>query len=289
MINPSSCLNISMMANFIRHFNLVHPLTIEGPLQVKLNLTKHFFGNQQFVTFEDMDKVKSRICGQDQHRLGHIVLKDRNSVILAILNHSTFDNVLENFICSINEEVYLLNENTGHVFETYFINNVKIKRKVAFFDTDLKIIWTEPQSMIKRRSNFHGIHLKSLTGPSGDNVRLDSKYSSEALYFPNNETYDISNHVSGIIIDIVSIMTNNLNFTTNYFMRKDRKWGTVIKYSNGTLGGVGTVSDLFHGKADIIAGPLSITMSRMPYIQYLPTLNFTMGKLLENNNVSTFN
>ena len=187
MIEPGSCVNISMMANFIRYFDLVYPLTIEGPFQVKLNLAKHFFSNHQYVVFEDMDKRDTRVCGQEQHRLVQIVLVARNSMILAISNHSTFDNVLENLICSINEEVYLINVNTGHVFETYFINNVKIKRKVAFFDNDFKIIWTEPQSMIRRRSNFQGIHLKSLTGPSGDNIRLDFKYSSEAPYFPQNK------------------------------------------------------------------------------------------------------
>ena len=67
MIEPGSCVNISVIANFIRHFDLVYPLTIKGPFQVKLNLAKHFFGNHQYVVFEDMDKRDIRVCGQEQH------------------------------------------------------------------------------------------------------------------------------------------------------------------------------------------------------------------------------
>jgi len=168
--------------------------------------------------FENKLFEEKIVCSQKFQDTDQIVLKDRNSVTLAILNQETFDVVLENYICLINEEVYLLNENTGHIFETYTTNSVKTKRKVAFFGEDLQIIWTENKNMIERRSNFHGIHLKSLTGPSGDNVKLDSKYSKEAPYFSSNDTYDITQHVGGMIIDLFSIFQSELNFTTNYYL-----------------------------------------------------------------------
>ena len=149
-------------------------------------------------------------------------------------------------------------------------------------NNELTLVWNEEQSIIKRRSNFHEINLKSWTGPAGDFIKLNSKYTSEASYFPNNDTYDITQHVGGIIIDLFSIFQSELNFTTNYYIRKDSKFGAVIQYSNGTFGGVGMIPDLFHGKAEIINAPLFMSLSRFPYLDYLPAIDFALSKFLEN-------
>ena len=278
MLENSSCFNLNMVAHLTTDLDLKPPMTVVGPWQLRIKLIKHFVGNNQYVLFKNELIEEKSVCSQKLQDLDQIVLRDSKSVTLVILNQETFDAVLENYICSINEEVYLLNENTGHIFETYTINNIKTKRKVAFLGEDLQIIWTENKNMIKRRSNFHGIHLKSLAGPAGDFIRLSPKYSSEAPYFSNNETYDITQHVSGKFIDLFSIIQSDLNFTTSYFSRKDDKYGTVIRYSNGTFGGVGIVPDLFHGKADIANTALLMTLSRFPYLDYLPAIDFALGK-----------
>ena len=274
-----------MVAHLTTDLDLKPPMTVVGPWQLRIKLIKHFVGNNQYVVFKNELIEEKSVCSQKLQDLDQIVLRDSKSVTLVILNQETFDAVLENYICSINEEVYLLNENTGHIFETYTINNIKTKRKVAFLGEDLQIIWTENKNMVKRRSNFHGIFLKSLTLSTGDDVKLNKEFSYKATYFPNNGTYDITEYITGIIIDAFSTIQNTLNFTTKYYMRADRKVGQVMKYSNGTLGGVGIIPDVFLGKADFIAAPLSITLPRMPYLDYLPELNFTYGMKVFNYDV----
>lgn len=271
------CLDIESYSNVIlKNFDFKSPITLIGNVQNISKYTKHFSKNGKYVAFQNYDQT---VCGVKLLKSNQIAFKDGKAATLVILKKSTFDLVLNEMVCMLNEEVYLLNENTREIHETYTIKNIRIQRMIARISQDLTFVWTENQSIVKRRSNFHGVHLKSLTGPSGDNVKLDPKYSEEAPYFSSNDTYDITKHVGGIIVDLMSIFQTELNFTTNYFMRKDRQYGTVIKYSNGTYGGVGIVSDLFHGKADILPSPLSMTLSRFPYMDFLPSIDFLTGKL----------
>ena len=176
--------------------------------------------------------------------------------------------------------VDLLYAQMKEVFESYTINNVKIRKKLGYFDSDYHFNWIEDQDMIKRRSNFQGIHLKSLTIPSGDWIKLKPSYSSEATYFANNQTYDVTQHVGGILIDMFEILKSQLNFTVKYHMRKDRQYGNVVKYSNGTFGGTGSVTDLYNGKADVLTATIVMTNMRIPYLDFLPPSNSTFGKMI---------
>ena len=277
MMDKSMCIGIknNHVSGLLDNFDFNSPITIISNKQAKLKFVKQFSNNGKYVMFQNEDQT---ICGLKLQEQNQIAFKDGRTVTLVILK-STFDLTLKAMQCMINEEVYFLKERTGDIFETYVINNIKIERKVALINDDLTLVWNEDKSIIKRRSNFHGIYLKCLTGKTGSNIKLNSNYSIEAPYFHNNETYDVTNHIGGVIIDIFSIIKSELNFTTNYYMRKDNKFGTVIKYSNGTYGGIGIVSDLFHGKADILPTGLSITLSRIPYLDYLPSINFTFGKM----------
>ena len=273
LIGGIQCLEIDLITKTLNGLDFKSAIEVQSDRTKQIQMSKeiflqgHYF--QQINKYQDLCKVNISSMS--------MLVTDTSSKVLIVSKSEIITQMLSQMECDINQMVYLLNEQSLEVFETYVINNVRTSRRVGKVSQDSDFQWIENSSMMKRRSNFYGIHLKSLTSPSGDNVILDSKYSKEAPLFSSNDTFEITKHVSGIIIDIISIFQGELNFTTNYFMRKDRKFGTVIKYSNGTFGGIGIVSDLFQGKADIIAGTLAITSSRIPYVDYLPSMNFTIG------------
>ena len=83
------------------------------------------------------------------------------------------------------------------------------------------------------------------------------------------DTFDVSQHVSGVVIDALKAIAMKLNFTITFHLRKDRKWGSVTEYSNGTLVATGMVGDVYHERANIIAAYPVMTENRVPYLDFL--------------------
>ena len=278
IIRCGTCLDMNLVTNAVNSLKFKPPITIISSLEDKVKLVKYFFQINQYMVFQDLNLEQS-VCEANLHVPNHKLIKEGPST-LVILNQSMFEFALNNMKCEINQEVLLLNENTKELFETYTINNVKIKKKLGYFDSDNGFNWIEEQDMVKRRSNFQGIHLKSLTIPSGDWIKLKPSHLAEATYFANNQTYDVTQHVGGILIDMFEILKSQLNFTAKYYMRKDRQYGNVVKYSNGTFGGIGSVPDLYNGKVDVLTATIVMTNMRIPYLDFLPPSNSTFGKMI---------
>ena len=274
--HQSICFELKPYSNAIlKNLDFKSPISIIGGNKSMIpTYAKHIYATGKYVTFHNHDQF---ICGVKIQGPNLVAFKDQKTVTLVISKHPMFDLILEKMECKINKEVYFLKETTKELFETFTINNIKTLTKIAWMDEDYKLIWLEDQDMIKRRSNFQGIYVKSLTGISGDNVKLEPSYLSQAPYFDNNGTYDVTNYASGVIIDILSLMTSALNFTTKYYRRRDRKVGAVKKYPNGTYGGIGIIPDLYHGKAEMIALAIVMKTSRIKYMDFLPPIDFTYG------------
>ena len=160
------CLDIESYSNVIlKNFDFKSPITLIGNVQNISKYTKHFSKNGKYVAFQNYDQT---VCGVKLLKSNQIAFKDGKAATLVILKKSTFDLVLNEMVCMLNEEVYLLNENTREIHETYTIKNIRIQRMIARISQDLTFVWTENQSIVKRRSNFHGVHLShtmAITSP----------------------------------------------------------------------------------------------------------------------------
>ena len=121
-------------------------------------------------------------------------------------------------------------------------------------------------SFVQRRSNFQGIKLKAITDFDVPAVGFPDDFKSTAKYFPNNETYEMTNLVYGIYIDVLHSMEKTLNFSTSLYRRKDGSWGTPKPFPNGTVVLKGMMKTVNEGSVDFIWTSLSILLSRWPYV-----------------------
>ena len=105
-------------------------------------------------------------------------------------------------------------------------------------------------------------------------VYMPSNFRETATYFPQNETYDVTELVNGgIFIDVLHTLEKQFNFTTKLYVRKDGRWGVPYKSSNGTLViPKGKVKDLAEGSVDLIVSGLAKLQTRLLVIDYLPIL-----------------
>ena len=129
------------------------------------------------------------------------------------------------------------------------------------------------QNFYKRRKNFHGSNLIALTelwyGIDFDMLEV----AKTAVYFPSNDTYDVTYYAKGPGYEILKHLENSLNFSTKSYKRRSGGWGTPTIYPNGTVDlEEGIVKDLHFGKADVTVSHLDITYSRQFVIDFLPPI-----------------
>ena len=105
-------------------------------------------------------------------------------------------------------------------------------------------------------------------------VYMLNNVTEKATYFPNNETFDVTDFVTGgISIDILHNLENAYNFSTKLYMRKDGKWGVPYILPNGTIVvPKGIVQDLVEGPAEMLVSALAILPMRLLVIDYLPSV-----------------
>ena len=179
----------------------------------------------------------------------------------------------------IDKKVFIIEESTNELFEIYTINNRQIKRKLGRFKEHV-FSWEKDveKDFVSRRSDFQGLILTTMTQYAGNDIIFDSDYDKKAIFFPNNQTYLVTNFTQGKFYDILISLQNLLNFTSNLNKRKDNGWGFVYPQANGSFHATGMVGDLFFGRADLIVTSLSLLYQRALYIDYLiPIAPDTLG------------
>ena len=159
------------------------------------------------------------------------------------------------------------------------INEIKVLRKAATISKRNELIWHENPVLVNRRSNFQGLHLKGIVEDYGYWAKVNSSFITEAPYSNKNEKYLITNHVTGIVIDILNVLGSKLNFTIDHYLRKDRQWGNIFNHPNGTSEGIGIVGDIYFGRADITSTTLTVTGLRFPFLDFLPSVEYVAGYL----------
>ena len=253
-----------------RNFDLNQPFIISSSKIVKdKHILKTFSNHGEYVAFKKscneipaMVKFKSNIFliannFQDIHAQLDCFKKNENKVFV-LLGDPLFNMALNHLKLEINQEIFLIKESTNEIFETYFINGIQIKNKLGTLSEE-EIFWeTKVQPFFqKRRANFHGLKLKAFTEISGNDIIIDSKFKDNAPYFETSQTFLVNGYVSGLHFDILRLMENSLNFTTQLFKPKDENWG-FVRNVNGTLQGTGMVGGVFDGKADFVLSTLGL-------------------------------
>ena len=173
------------------------------------------------------------------------------TIIVVVLEDQIFELLMNSLKVQINKEVYLFKVSTSQLFETYDVNNVKVKRFLGQIEFITKeFAWQENMAtnLIIRRSDFQGITLKASSNWSGSNFKLDLIYKKMAPYHPNNDTYLINGFTTGVFQDVLEILQQRLNFSTLLYLRGDGVWGNVFTKPNGSIVGTGLVGDLYYNR-----------------------------------------
>ena len=129
------------------------------------------------------------------------------------------------------------------------------------------------QNFYKRRNNFHGSNLIVLTEPYYG-IDFDMlEVVKTAVYFPSNDTFDVTDYAKGPGYEILKHLENSLNFSTKSYKRRSGGWGTPTIFPNGSVDlEEGMIKDVIFGKADMIVSHLDITYSRQIVIDFLPQI-----------------
>ena len=273
------CFDVLDNGYLVVDLNLKHPFVVRGKGNDQIQLIKKLMKQDRYIRSPQSNNT-FKLCGSNQTIVqGNVFLTDEKQSTLIIPEPDGYDEIIENLQCSIIEELFIFKKETSEVYETYFINDIKVLRKVASTLSRNKLIWHEDPVLVNRRSNFQGLRLKGIVEDNGYWAKVNSSFINEAPYSNQDEKFLVTNYVSGIVIDILNMLKLELNFTLDHYLRKDRQWGNVHVHPNGSTEGIGIVGDIYFGKADISSTTLTVTGLRFPSLDFLPSVEYVAGHL----------
>ena len=251
---------------FVRQFRAPQPLPIfyNTAKETKTTLIKSMSKNGVSLDWSE----------ELQHSIKFLLVISQNDSLLD-----------QNEEINIDQQIYFLTSSLN-LYEKYTINNILIKQKlghfVGSFYTPEEAI---EQNFQKRRHNFHGFKLIALIGEEGNYITIES--FKNAPYFPSNQTYDVTGLVEGPILNIWMTLEKKLNFTTEMYTRKDKKWGVPTQHPNGSISVPdGHLKDIMVGSADIFLTSLAITYNRYLVVDYLvPVISFSNGIFIKKDSI----
>ena len=187
---------------------------------------------------------------------------------------------------SIGSQVLFLDWFSLKVYESYNVNKVHITRYLGQFQEKeeckpgMMFVPTKNYSlsMEKRRENFYGLQIKVAISKFSLGISGPADLSDDVKFFPNNNTYDITNMVTNSenkheFLMVLKWMEAKFNFTAIVFLRKDMKFGSPKVLSNGTiLLGEGAVRDVFEGSIEFFCAPMIMTSMRAQFGTFLPPI-----------------
>ena len=256
-------IDLKMVSDTMEALDFKSPLKIQSEMKDRVEFVRYTSLNGKY-----MNSGKTNlICDMEIDGGFQLVIEDDKNSKLIVLDELVFEEIFGKIQCEINQEVYFLGHND--VFETFIINNQRIARKIGTINPGLKFEWIENRSFLQRRSDFQGIHFKVMFEEFGKFSFLHHDFEHKAPFFENNDTYEVTDFISGVTVDTMNIMKWKLNFTTSHYLRKDRQWGRMIQHANGTLEGIGIVGDIHFNRADIFGARPTINVDRLPFMDYM--------------------
>ena len=199
----------------------------------------------------------------------------------------------------IDKQIYFVDEVSWKTYESYTINEIQITKllgqlQIANSTSNVeKVQFVESKHYIssfeRRRSNFHGVRLNAMVEEQSRKIKFPHDFATNTNFFKNNQTYDMTNVIDGVYIDVLLTLEKTLNFSTKLYLRKDRIWG-IPKKENGTVILDGMIKSLFENDfIDFIWAPLSIMPERTPYVKYLGRMTNEYGAIFIPKDDTTLN
>ncbi len=207
--------------------------------------------------------------------------KDGNNVL--VIDNTPAKELHTSGYVQLDQIMFVIRMADLKMYETYTVNGIKVSNTVGYFelsgDNQLAFVFDLTWSP-NLRNNFHGAHLTALTEQSPPYSVFVQDYLKKAKYFETNQTYDVTNLVSGVYHDIIDDMAEHLNFTYSVYKRRDGVWGTVV--DGKPKGMLGNLAD---GSADLIAADFGMNLYRLSFCRHLPIITPLHLCIVINNNL----
>ena len=274
-------IDVDLILPIMEYFNVLHPIVIDKTnttFQEKWVFLKMFSHRGQSISYN----LRPHTLKQSYV----LIIKDLNdfawkiqteSAILVVTRFTNWES-LKKLEIDIGNEMYFVHLDTLEVFEAYNVNN---KQFVNYLGRSKDV--SGPRmfipandfipSFVERRGNFQGIELKSMVDFEPPMVSFPKNFRNITKYFPNNQTYDLSDVTTGYFIDILRNLEKTYNFSTRLYRRQDGSWGTPTIYPNGSYTIPGMIRNLHEGSADFAFVPYGLKLERMAFADFLPVLD----------------
>ncbi len=190
----------------------------------------------------------------------------------------------------IDQTVYITDLTTNEMAEVYTVNGISVRNSIGHFSSNGSQFNMNRYWSSQTREDLEGTNLIALTNLAKPYSTLDPEYLTKARFFESNQTFDVSDFVSGLYFDILAEMSEDLNFTFAVYKRSDPVWGTVNSVGKPT----GMLSQLADGSADMVMSAYGMNNIRLPYCDHLPILSpFVPAIVIKKNfhekyNMNTF-
>ncbi len=281
---------VESIAKMIKSFEAKSLVVFSGPSinnSTRFHLAETYFklDKQTFMQFFHLDSKKARMLSSMDTVVALIKTEKELQITTDLVEENNLGTsqtvliILLNQIPSvisylggvrIDQEVFVINAKNKSVLDVYSINNSTVSSVVGTFDTVFNLKYSDPEwsrSVHKRRQDFKGLHLKAMTEQQRPYLVFESNFKTEAKFSEKDQTYDVTDFVSGMYYEILMVMAKNLNFTVSFHKRKDGVWGGGV--GNKTTG---MIKNLAMGEADLIAAPLTMNIMRAGYVDFLPVV-----------------
>ena len=205
-------------------------------------------------------------------------------VVVFIQNENEID--LNEIDISVGEAIYFVDKNTFKIYEAYKVNYVHVIRYLGKIHENGKHLNAEfvpaddyIDSFEERRGDFHGLQIIGMVEDNPPSIyNFPDNFEDKVHYFPENDTYDLTDIARGSYIELLHYLEKKYNFSTKLYKRKDGKWGSSMNV-NGSVHFTGMLQSLMNGPADLICAQYSMLFSRLSYLDFLPAITQAYGAL----------
>ena len=114
--------------------------------------------------------------------------------------------------------------------------------------------------------------MKGVLVPQDGFMDIIENYEEKIPYMQETKTFIANGFTYGIFNDILQRLEKQHNFSCQLYIQNPRKWGKVVFHDNGSVDANGMLGEVFLGRADIAATSITITKSRLRYLDFLPPM-----------------
>ena len=282
--------SLNYMPSILDQFKICHPIIINTLIDANalMSIVKCMSSEGQQINFNqngiDLPYQSYLIFT----KLRNFTWNSPTYAPILVVSRIENENDLNKADVSIGSEVLFLDWFSLKVYESYTVNEIKVTRYLGQFQENKigkhRMIFVQSKdytfSMEKRRDNFFGLNIKMGTTrfnlPKG--ISGPAEFPKEVIFFPNNNTYDVTNLLTNSknkhsIFMSLEWMETKFNFTAKLFLRKDMKYGSPTVSPNGSvILGDGVFRDMFEGSVDFICDKMVMLPERTHFGTFLPPI-----------------